>query len=257
MIPADGTLLSTTIFLDISIIEWTARSHASWILEKSTDLFAAALDDFGHMAYSEQRHLQETLQECISRWSDKAKSNRAALDELERIGDTVNTVHAYVESSDAPPESFERTELQGQLESAAQAFEQATSHAAIRLKALRTVVVRKAMLGPNAETLYESPAPPAGANQRKPLTKTDRRNYEIILQLANRTFHSPTQYFKEIGRRAVKGRGKPVGHATINVWFKKEGLYQGRGDQDIAALQARAVARAKKELATSEAVSKE
>ena len=258
MIPANATPLSTLVYLDISPVSWTSKQH--WKNQQPTDqeVHKDALTDFGRVTLSEQRLLSETLQGCITDWKARVAANRTAIHELSQLGAQISTVSVSVEVANTDLEVFSRAELLEKLESATEAYAQAVHRASIRLKALQTTMVRRAMLGANAGVVFEPPSLyTSKSGRRHNLSKIDRRNYEIILQLENRTFHSPTQYFREIGRRAVKGRGKPVGHATINGWFKKEGLYKGKDDRDTTSLQARAVDQAKKVLAAFGQVSKD
>lgn len=255
MTPTKPTPLQTLIYLDTSLIDWTARKQAQWGHQQPTDqeAYSNALTDFSRALFTEQCLLSEKLQAWITDWKARVASNRTAMGELNQLGHEVSTVLATAEATTNAPIAFSRSELLEKLEHATGAFEQAVHHASIRLKAVQTLMVRRAMLG--APSVFEPPV--LYTSRSKSPSKTDRRNYEIILQLETRTFHSPTQYFREIGRRCVEGRGKPVGHATINGWFKKEGLYKGKDDRDMEALQARAVARAKKVLADAQPVSKE
>ena len=247
MIPTDARL-EAPIYLDTTTINWITRRHkTSHKILSYEDLYFAALADFARESLAEQRILRATLKECIHTWKSKANANRTAFDEIAQLDGAISTVWAKTESIDPKPRVFVKAELLQQLDDAGAAFEHATHLATIRLKAIEAVMIRRAMHGRRGDA--EPPLLPAGVHQRQPLSKTDWRNYEVILQLEHRAFHSPTQYFREIGQRCVTSSGKPVGHATINGWFKKEGLYDGRKDNDIAALQMRAVARAKKVLA--------
>lgn len=258
MSPSKPTPLKTLVYLDTSSIDWTTRPQLQWRYPTLTEdeVYSHALTDFGRVNITEQRLLSETLKACIIDWQARVVANRAATQELNDLDQDIVSVSVAVEANDEEPEVIVRTELLEKIEQATDAFEQALRRAIIRLKAAQTLMIRRAMLGADAEVVFEPPAPYTTSGQ-KSLSQTDRRNYEVILQLETRTFHSPTQYFREIGRRAVKGRGKPVGHATINGWFKKEGLYSGKEDRDMQMLQARAVARAKRVLVEIQQDSKE